>query len=597
MRPLKIAMLLGCLVAVTPSLGALAIGDDPTSKTAAVQADIDRSRMALAVNRLKEAAALAQEAIKLAGNDKIAAVAYEALASALYQNHEIDNAVAALKRAVQIDPAYSPAFISLAGIAYSTGHLPDAKQALEQAIKLSPDLPAAHERLGVVLQDMGDRAGAIREYELGLLHTPPDYVGAKFNLGELYIAAGRPGDTIRLLEPLVKPNSDKHSLLVLGNAYLVAGDAKKAVPLYAQALLYDRNDNAVALALGTAQRLAGLDNASLERLQELVRTAPDSAAAWYQLGLTEAAMQRYDDAKAAFVKAIELEPKRLDIRGALGETLLAAHEPTAALTVFQEMTKADDAGLAAYDGIARAYGALDRPDDAEAALRDAVTRFPKNPFAYAVLGRLLVVHKKDAEALKVLADGTAIAPDEPALLGDTAMAQWHVGRRDDAIATTRHLVNVRPKDPHAKFLLAMLVEDSGDNAQAITLYHEVLAEDPNNADALNNLASSMIDAGKPKDAVPVARHAVEVRPNNADITDTLGWALLKSGQMTEALMMLKTANSLRPRDQTLMYHLAIAQKQSGDAQGARATLVDLLGLPGQFKDGPAARALLTELSK
>jgi tetratricopeptide (TPR) repeat protein len=597
MRPLKVAMLLGCLIAATPNLHARAIGEDPTSKTAAVQADIDRARAALAANRLKEAAALANEAIKMAGNEKIAAVAYEVLASALYQNHEVDNAITALKRAVQIDPGYSPAFVSLAGIAFNAGRFPDAKLALEQAIKISPDLLPAHERLGLVLQNLGDQAGAIREYELGLLRTPPDYVGAKFNLGELYVAAGRPGDAIRLLEPLIKPNSDKHALLVLANAYLVAGQAKKAVPLYSQALLYDGNDNAVALALGTAQRLAGLDNASLERLQELVKAAPESAAAWYQLGLTEAAMQRYDDAKASFVKAIELEPKRLDLRAALGETMLAAHQPTGALTVFQEMIKADDAGVAAYDGIARSYAALGRPEDAEAALRDAVTRFPKNPIAYAALGRMLLVHKKDAEALKVLTDGTALAPTEPALLGDTAMAQWHLGKRDDAIATARRLVNARPRDGHAKFLLAMLIEDSGDNAQAITLYHEVLADDPNNADALNNLANCLIDSGKPKDAIPIARHALEIQPNSADISDTLGWALLKSNQMTEALMMLKTANTLRPRDQALMYHLAIAQKQSGDAQGARATLVDLLGLPGQFKDGPAARALLTELSK
>ncbi len=597
MRSLKISMLLGCLLAATPFLVAHATGEAQTNKTADIQADIDRARMALAANRLKEAAALASEAVKMAGNDKIAAVAYEVLASALFQGRDTSDAVTALKRALQIDPAYSPALVSLAGIAFNESQFPEAKQDLEQAIKLTPDLMPAHERLGVVLQAMGDRAGALREYELGLLRTPPDYVGAKFNLGELYTAAGRPADAIRLLEPLVKLNSDKHALVVLGNAYVMAGEAKKAVPLYSQALLYDRNDNAVALALGTAQRLAGLDNAALDRLQELVKSAPEAGVGWYQLGLTYAALQRYDDAKAALVKAIELNPKSLDFRGALGETMLAAHEPTAALAVFQEMTKADDAGLAAYDGVARSYAALDRPADAEQALRDAVARFPKNPIAYAALGRILVAHKKDEEALKVLTDGAALAPDEPALLGDMALAQWHLGRLNDGIATARRLVNARPKDTHAKFLLGMLVETSGDNAQAITIYHEVLADDPNNGDALNNLASCLIDSGNPKGAVPIARRAIEIQPNDADYRDTLGWALLKSNQMTEALMMLKMANGLRPNDQTLMYHLAIGQQQSGDPQGARATIVGLLALPGQFKDAAAAHALLGGLSK
>ena len=68
-------------------------------------------------------------------------------------------------------------------------------------------------------------------------------------------------------------------------------------------------------------------------------------------------------------------------------------------------------------------------------------------------------------------------------------------------------------------------------------------------------------------------------------------------QPLEAMMMLKTASGLRPRDPTLMYHLAIAQKQSGDPQGARATISTALQLPGPFKDATAARSLLSELSK
>ena len=250
---------------------------------------------------------------------------------------------------------------------------------MEQAIKINPDMLQAHERLALVLQEMGDRAGAIREYETGLLKTAPDYVGTKFNLAELYIAAGRPADAIRLMQPLVRPNSDKRALMVLANAYLAAGDAKKAVPLYTQALLYDRKDITVALALGTAQRMAGLENAALDQLKQVVAAAPNSGVVWYQLGLTYAALQRYADAKPALVRAIELEPKSLIFRDALGRMLLAAHEPTAALTVFQEMTKASDAGIGVYDGLADAYVALDRPRGCRWRLARCGEALPERP--------------------------------------------------------------------------------------------------------------------------------------------------------------------------------------------------------------------------
>ena len=217
---------------------------------------------------------MAKQAIAAAGADKTAAPAYEVLASALYQGGDPNGAVAALKQSLHVDPTYVPALFSLGGIAFNARQFPEARQYLEQAIKINPDMLQAHERLALVLQEMGDRAGAIREYETGLLKTAPDYVGTKFNLAELYIAAGRPADAIRLMQPLVRPNSDKRALMVLANAYLAAGDAKKAVPLYTQALLYDRKDITVALALGTAQRMAGLENAALDQLKQVVAAAP-----------------------------------------------------------------------------------------------------------------------------------------------------------------------------------------------------------------------------------------------------------------------------------------------------------------------------------
>jgi tetratricopeptide (TPR) repeat protein len=594
----KFWLLLSCLVAVAVAPYARATAEDATAKAAAVQSEVEKARQALAAQRFKEAIGLAKEAIATAGSDKSAAPAYEVLANALYQTKDANGAVAALKQALQIDRMYGPAYVSLGGIAFSEGHLPEARQYLEQALKIDPSMLAAHERLGLVLQGMGDPAGAIREYELGLLTTKPDYAGAKVNLGELYVAAGRPADAVRLLEPLVKPGTqDKRALLALANAYLESGQAKQAVPLYSSALLYDRRDMGVALALGTAQRMAGLNAAALDQLQQVTKNAPDSGMAWYQLGLTYAALQRYADAKPAFVKAIEIDPKSILFRLALGDTMLAAHEPGAALAVFQEITRSDAAGLPAYDGIAQAYVALERPTDAEVTYRDAVARFGKDPQVYARLGAMLVQHGKYEEALKVLGEGSQLAPDDPNLLGNTALAQWRAGHLADGVATARRLVDSQRGNMNAKLLLGTLLDANGDKAQEIALYREVLAENPNNAQALNNLASSLTDTGEVKAAVPLARQAMTLWPDNADVTDTLGWALLKSGQTTEALTMLKTASALRPRDALLMYHLAVAEKEAGDPQAARATLVNALAMPGEFKEAPAARALLGELSK
>jgi len=157
-------LVFGCLLAATAGPGARAVTEDPTSKATSVQEDIERARQALAAKRFKEAAGLANEAIKMAGNDKAAAVAYEVLASALYQGNDPNGAIAALKQALRVNPTYVPALFSLGGIEFNARHFPEARQYLEQAVKIDPDMLPAHERLALVLQEMGDQAGAIREY-------------------------------------------------------------------------------------------------------------------------------------------------------------------------------------------------------------------------------------------------------------------------------------------------------------------------------------------------------------------------------------------------------------------------------------------------
>ena len=167
MRRGRLWLLLCCLVAVAVAPCARATAEDATAKAAAVQSEVEKARQALAAQRLKEAIGLAKEAIATAGSDKSAAPAYEVLASALYQSKDANGAIAALKQALQIDHMYSPAYVSLGGIAFAEGHLPEARQYLEQALKIDPGMMVAHERLGLVLQPMGDLGGATRQSALG----------------------------------------------------------------------------------------------------------------------------------------------------------------------------------------------------------------------------------------------------------------------------------------------------------------------------------------------------------------------------------------------------------------------------------------------
>jgi tetratricopeptide (TPR) repeat protein len=77
-----------------------------------------------------------------------------------------EEAIASLTRALQLQPNFTPAYLSLA-IAYgSLLRRMEQIEALKQAIRLQPDFAWAHAFLGLAYVQIGETAAAAREYEI-----------------------------------------------------------------------------------------------------------------------------------------------------------------------------------------------------------------------------------------------------------------------------------------------------------------------------------------------------------------------------------------------------------------------------------------------
>ena len=73
--------------------------------------------------------------------------AYSALGTAFIRKGEYDNAVAALERAVSIDPDNADVACALAGVFLNKGIWGSAVDAAERAIEADPEHVAAHTNL------------------------------------------------------------------------------------------------------------------------------------------------------------------------------------------------------------------------------------------------------------------------------------------------------------------------------------------------------------------------------------------------------------------------------------------------------------------
>ena len=92
-----------------------------------------------------------------------------------------DEALAAYRRALEIDPDLVPALINLANIHYSRNEIAEAQALYERAIGLEPEVFEAHFNLGNIFHDLGRYSDARTCYR-DALHLNPTFADAHFYL-------------------------------------------------------------------------------------------------------------------------------------------------------------------------------------------------------------------------------------------------------------------------------------------------------------------------------------------------------------------------------------------------------------------------------
>ena len=189
--------------------------------------------------------------------------------------------------AVSLDDSFAEAY---AGICQAqlhwyfkssdTEHYERARSACNQALGIDADQAEVHIALGTLLRYNGDYQGAEREQRQAL-STEPQNVDARKELGLVLALQGKLREAERELkkaETLQPDHWPVHDALF--DFYRIHDDQP------------DRFERAVKSAM------------------RLVELNPDGPAAWNNLGIAYVSLEQYDAAKAAWDRALELEPTR-----------------------------------------------------------------------------------------------------------------------------------------------------------------------------------------------------------------------------------------------------------------------------------------------
>jgi protein O-GlcNAc transferase len=233
-----------------------------------------------------EADAEFRQALKLDENN---VQANYACALASYQFNRLAEAEQFLRRVIQLQPHFYPAFNTLGITLRAAGNDAEGIAALEHALAIKPDYAEAAFNLALAFADIKERAKAINLYRR-VLTLKPDFTPALTNLGNLLRAENEFDEALLLLQKAQKNSPNTASAEI--NMALVLTDLGRypeAIAAGERAIRLEPASFESWEALGHAQLLAGDSGrgvASLARANELHPNVPQLQ---YDLGVAQIA--------------------------------------------------------------------------------------------------------------------------------------------------------------------------------------------------------------------------------------------------------------------------------------------------------------------
>jgi tetratricopeptide (TPR) repeat protein len=417
--------------------------------------------------------------------------------------------------------------------------------------------------------------------------------------GEQYAKDGRHGEAIIEFKNVLQldPNA-AGAHWDLAQSYLATKKIREGYWELHEAARLDPKNLDAKLQYGDLSRLGGETEEALKQADEVIAADPNRWAAYVLRGQALEILRHPEDAKEAYLKAVEVAPSDSSPLLVLSDYYVRTGDAKSAEPLLRKLTESQPS----FGSFGALGGFLSRDKsrdaEAEATFKEALAKAKPEELsvAYRMLGSFYYSRDRFDDAERTLKEGLEKVPGDLEII--YGLARFYAARGDNAKADAmvEEATKAKPTDVAPYLTLSAYRGRKNDLQGALDAVNSALKVAPDNTQARLRKAELLLDLGyrnANKEQIAEARSIVDAilikSANSPEGLFVKAKMDLAEGHLPDAAAGLRRAVEIRPDWAQAHYLLATVLNSEGDHNSARAEASRALEIDADLLD---ARRLL-----
>ncbi|MBI2502390.1 MAG: tetratricopeptide repeat protein [Candidatus Latescibacteria bacterium] len=374
--------------------------------------------------------------------------------------------------AVRKGPLMARPYVNLGKAYLEAGQYPEAIAASRRALELNPELDRAHYNIGTAYLHQDHLEEAIASYRRAL-EIRPELIEAHNNLGNAYLEQGRSAEALAEYRQALAIQPHPSIYHNLGKAFLNMGQADSAAAAFVQSLALDPENPEAHKGLAKAYRSRPQE--ALALLQEALRRWPQERAFWLLRGDILLGLGQEQEAREAYQQAGQDEA---EVQLHLGDEARRQGNWTQAKTYYEQALQGGKQSGRIYNAIGECLAALGNSPEALEAFRKAAQLEPQLGVAYANIGKVNLKYDRLLEAVAALEKAVELEPKQVSFWELLGGAYARAGKYLQAVGAYQQVLRLQPENAQAWCDQATALLRLGKGEEALAAYERFLHLQP-----------------------------------------------------------------------------------------------------------------------